>query len=101
MENHPSAEYHDVMEMHAIIRGHVQGVFFRGTTRSYAESLGLVGTVKNLPDGSVEIFAQGQKALLERLLKMLDSEYGPKHISTVEATYNLPTKPMNGFRVVR
>jgi acylphosphatase len=39
--------------------GYVQGVFFRYTTRKVARTLGLKGFVKNLPDGSVYIEAEG------------------------------------------
>lgn len=39
--------------------GHVQGVFFRATAREYAREYGLAGTVRNLSDGSVELFVQG------------------------------------------
>ncbi len=54
---------HDIYEMHAIVRGDVQGIGFRAMTRNYAQSLGLRGTVRNLPNGTVEIYAQGTKEL--------------------------------------
>lgn len=44
------------VEMYAVMHGHVQGVFFRETTRRQASELEIVGTVKNLPDGTVEIY---------------------------------------------
>lgn len=42
-----------------IVRGKVQGVFFRASTREQALKLGLRGHAKNLPDGSVEVLAAG------------------------------------------
>ena len=51
------------------IRGRVQGVFFRAATRARAESLGLAGSVRNLPDGSVEAVFEGPP---ERVASMLD-----------------------------
>ena len=42
-----------------IVKGRVQGVFFRDSTRRIAESLGLTGYAINLPDGNVEVLACG------------------------------------------
>ncbi|MCB0308894.1 MAG: acylphosphatase [Bdellovibrionales bacterium] len=55
--------------IHAIIHGKVQGVFFRATARDKARALELKGFVRNLPDGSVEIEAQGETALIEVFLR--------------------------------
>ena len=45
--------------VHCRVAGRVQGVSFRQTERAVARRAGLVGWVRNLPDGSVECFAQG------------------------------------------
>ena len=50
------------------VYGYVQGVFFRLTTRKVARRLGLTGYVKNLTDGNVEVFAEGLKEDLNKLL---------------------------------
>ncbi len=50
------------------ITGKVQGVYYRQSTRKKALSLGLVGYVKNLPDGAVFILATGNKEQLEELI---------------------------------
>lgn len=42
-----------------LVAGRVQGVFFRASTKSVADELGLAGTVRNLPDGGVEVIAEG------------------------------------------
>lgn len=52
-----------------IIKGKVQGVFFRDFTQKQAESLGLKGTVRNRRDGSVEVFACGDEVALQKLEK--------------------------------
>lgn len=49
------------------VRGRVQGVFFRASTRSQAVALGVNGWVRNLPDGSVELTACGAAAAVEAL----------------------------------
>jgi len=50
------------------VRGKVQGVGFRYFTKSTAKRLGLVGYVKNIPDGSVYVEAYGNSKSIERLI---------------------------------
>ncbi len=52
---------------HIKISGDVQGVFFRSETKRRAQSLNLTGWVKNTPDGTVEIIAEGEKDNLRKL----------------------------------
>jgi acylphosphatase len=47
------------MHLHAVVRGRVQGVGFRWFVRETAHRLSLAGWVRNLPDGSVEVAADG------------------------------------------
>lgn len=82
------------VEMHALVSGNVQGIGFRATTRYLASQLGLKGTVRNLPDGSVEIYAQGRKEQLEALIKRLKQEAFPGYIDNVSIQF---TKPMHTF----
>ncbi|MFN7064658.1 MAG: acylphosphatase [Aquificaceae bacterium] len=51
------------------VSGIVQGVGFRSFARRVAESYGLSGWVKNLPDGRVEIFVQGEEEVLWSFLR--------------------------------
>lgn len=53
------------------IRGRVQGVFFRASTRDEARRLGLAGYASNLRDGRVEVYAEGDADALERLEQWL------------------------------
>jgi len=57
-----------VKRVHAFLRGRVQGVWFRASTREEALRLGLAGWVRNLPDGRVEFVAEGDEAALDELL---------------------------------
>jgi acylphosphatase len=50
------------------VRGRVQGVGFRHATVEAARALGVAGWVRNLPDGTVEAFAQGASADVERFV---------------------------------
>ncbi len=49
-----------IISKHIIFIGRVQGVGFRFTAHSIARRCGIVGYVRNLPDGSVEMLAQGE-----------------------------------------
>ena len=51
-----------------IVRGKVQGVFFRQSTQMKAEELGLTGIVKNLPSGEVYVEAEGEAENVEELI---------------------------------
>jgi acylphosphatase len=50
------------------VHGHVQGVFFRETTRRKAEAAGVCGWVRNRSDGAVEAHFEGDAAAVERLV---------------------------------
>ena len=62
---------------HLWIEGRVQGVFFRASTMDKARELGLTGWVRNNPDGSVEVVAEGPKEVVEELVAW--SHHGPRH----------------------
>lgn len=55
----------------AVVRGAVQGVFFRDSTRGRAEQLGLAGWVLNAPDGTVAVHAEGPEDAVDALLDFL------------------------------
>ena len=59
-------------QLHAIIEGRVQGVSFRYYTTLTARRLNLTGWVRNLPDGTVETVAEGDKAALDQFLEFLN-----------------------------
>jgi acylphosphatase len=53
---------------HIFVSGRVQGVFFRQTTQQQAESHGVIGWVKNLPDGRVEAVFEGEEDAIKALV---------------------------------
>lgn len=55
-------------QVQGIVRGRVQGVFFRASTQREAKRLGLTGWVKNRGDGSVEFCAEGEEEELKALI---------------------------------
>lgn len=63
--------------IHVVVSGRVQGVAFRWATEDAARNLGVVGWVKNLPDGSLEVMAEGEEVLLNQFIVFL--KQGPRH----------------------
>ena len=82
--------------MHVIFFGDVQGVGFRATARRFALHLGLVGYVCNLPDGTIELLAQGSKEQLQSLLDQLNKNF---NISKIEQKYQNSSASYNQFLI--
>ncbi len=59
------------MRRRFIVRGRVQGVFFRAATAEQALALGLGGYARNLPDGTVEVEVEGPEAAVLALERWL------------------------------
>ena len=71
-----------------LIFGKVQGVYFRHSTRLEARRLVIRGTARNLPDGSVEVLAQGDAAAVEELRVWL--RQGPPEAQVAEVRETAP-----------
>lgn len=56
---------------HAIVTGKVQGVWFRDSTCKEASKLNVIGWVRNLADGTVEVWAEGDESDLRKLVDWL------------------------------
>ncbi|MBB2478998.1 acylphosphatase [Bacillus sp. APMAM] len=65
------------MIAHIIATGKVQGVGFRFTVQQKAISLEITGWVKNLPDGTVEIEAEGTKEQLDKFIQTMKKGLNP------------------------
>ena len=83
---------------HIIIYGRVQGVGYRAFALKTARSLGLNGFVKNNPDGTVFIEAEGQESNLIKFLSICKSGPGWAYVERVEHS-EFPTRPHTEFRV--
>jgi acylphosphatase len=60
-----------------VIRGRVQGVWFRESMRQQAQSLGVAGWVRNRADGTLEAFVEGTPQAIESILRW--AHRGPEH----------------------
>jgi acylphosphatase len=68
-----------------IVRGKVQGVYFRDSTRRQAQALGVSGWVRNLPDRSVEAVIEGEAGSVEAMLAWLHAGPPMAAVTTVES----------------
>ncbi len=64
----------------ALFSGEVQGVGFRFVAKKKADLLGLKGWVKNLQDGRVETFFQGDREKIERIIKELKESFSARFV---------------------
>jgi acylphosphatase len=75
------------------ITGKVQGVYFRHSTRKEAERLSIAGVARNLPDGSVEVIAQGARDAVDTLRQWL--AHGPR-MARVDGVQELESRRASG-----
>lgn len=91
----------DKQGLHCFVEGMVQGVGFRYFTQQVASSLGLVGYVRNLPDGRVEAYAEGEPVALNQFLIRLKRGPGFAQVVRVEEQWRNPTGDYASFRITR
>jgi len=81
--------------------GRVQGVGFRYTVKALAQGFEVAGVVRNLPDGRVELVAEGERSELDAFRKAIqDSELG-HFIRHEETTWTDDSHEFRGFEIVR
>lgn len=89
----------DKKALHAVVDGRVQGVGFRNFTKVNAQRAEVAGWVRNLDDGTVEIWAEGSKPDLQRLLKAIKRGPTHSHVSDVNLTWDEPTGDYRSFHI--
>ncbi len=87
------------VQVHIFYSGIVQGVGFRYTTQRFATNLGLLGWVKNLSDGRVEMVVAGPKGQVEEFTKQLDTHFSGS-IQNKEMVYQPVLEKFKNFAVV-
>ena len=83
----------------AIVRGRVQGVGFRYFTKSQADSLNLKGWVRNLPDGTVELEAQGPPEALERFMHLVEAGPTGSRVQNVDFQWLQEAQELKTFEI--
>ena len=82
--------------MVAVVSGHVQGVGYRWFVRELASAAGLAGSARNLPDGRVEVVAEGDDDAVRALIAALDGPRAPGTVMRVDSR-GAPVQGSSGF----
>lgn len=86
-------------ELLAIVHGDVQGVFYRRFIQMKAQELGITGTATNLPDGTVEIIAQGKEDHLKQLLGYIYTGTEHAEVESANVSWGPVTIPAPDFSI--
>ncbi|MCB9234981.1 MAG: acylphosphatase [Bacteroidia bacterium] len=88
-----------MIRRHYFFSGKVQGVWFRATSKQFAQEIGGInGWVKNLPDGRVECLAEGPASKLQEFEVKLEQKF---NISGIEYREEPALSDLQGFEIIR
>jgi acylphosphatase len=87
------------MGMKAMVHGRVQGVGFRYSTVIQARRIGVTGYARNMPDGTVEVVAEGDEDKVKKLLVWLKKGPPSSRVDTVNVQYTQYNGFYKGFGV--
>lgn len=85
--------------LHAVVHGYVQGVGFRAFVAREGRRLGLAGEVRNRPDGTVEVVAEGERAVLEELLRAVRRGPNEAEVQRVEERWEAAQGTLSSFQI--
>lgn len=89
----------DILRLHAIVHGRVQGVSFRAFTLDKARLRNLTGWVRNQSEGTVEVVAEGEKITLEEFLEELYVGPPGARVTHVDVTWETATGEFTDFQI--
>lgn len=89
----------DLKAVHLQYRGRVQGVGFRFTVLTIARPLRITGYVRNMPDGSVEIRAEGPESDLNELIKLIRHSQLAPFIRNQSVNWHPPDGTFDSFTI--
>ena len=90
----------EIKHINISVKGKVQGVFFRASTKAVADQMGIKGFVKNLKDGSVYIEAEGKSSFLDMFVDWCNEGPDKSVVENVEVTEG-EFKNFKNFEVVK
>ncbi|MEK6873648.1 MAG: acylphosphatase [Nanoarchaeota archaeon] len=82
-----------------LVKGTVQGVFFRNFVKEKADDLNVKGFIRNLESGDIEVFAEGEIESVDKLCEICKT--GPKHAKIKDVSINeSPFQDFKEFKVL-
>ncbi len=86
--------------VHLLIKGKVQGVFYRATTKDVADEYGITGWIRNTKEGDVEAEASGTDDQLQRFIEWC--RLGPRRAVVIDVVVTeKPYKDFTEFKIIR
>lgn len=82
------------------IKGLVQGVFYRAYIKKRANELGLTGWIKNNPDGTVTVCAEGEKEKLEQFIEYCKTGSNSSKVENINTVWEESSRKFEGFRIL-
>lgn len=84
---------------HVYVSGRVQGVFFRQNTKQKAESIGVTGYVRNLPDGRVEAIFEGEENNVKSLVDFCKNGSREAIVTNVDVKFETFSGDFQNFEI--
>ena len=91
----------ELVRAELLISGRVQGVFYRASVQEEAQRLGLLGEAGNLPDGRVEVSAEGVREAVEELIAWCRRGPPAAEVENVEVRWSTARGEFRTFMVTR
>ena len=85
---------------HVVVRGRVQGVYFRGGLKQQADTHGVVGWVRNRSDGSVEAMLQGQRDAVSAVAAWMQEGPRGARVESADVEWSDVDESLQGFEIV-
>ena len=89
----------EMVSVRVKVHGHVQGVCFRDFTSRKAAELGISGYVRNLPDATVDIYAEGERVKLEEFIRHLKAGPPAATVDKIDAIWGEHGGDYSGFKI--
>jgi acylphosphatase len=87
------------VRVHIIVRGKVQGVYFRQNAQRVCNGYGVTGWVRNLEDGSVETILEGDKNFVEDAISWFKMGPPSAHVEKIELRYDRYSGEFQDFKI--
>lgn len=88
-----------IARAHIFVSGRVQGVFYRARTQETARAYGLMGWVRNCPDGRVEALMEGRKESISKVINWCRQGPPAAHVTDIDTDWEEPTGEFHDFTI--
>jgi acylphosphatase len=90
----------ETAQAHIVVRGRVQGVYFRGSLKQEADTQRVVGWVRNQDDGSVEAMLQGRRDTVSAVVAWMRQGPHGARVESADIAWSEIDEPVQGFEIL-